>query len=359
MVQGHGVEAGEHADVGHHGGIVLGVAVAVGRDLVDDAHMEVRAALDDGLGVFGHALVEDDALGVEGIADGVEVAHADAAAAAGAQVMVDAGLVVVADADGRLGAIVRTGLAATAFFGVDAGLADAVHGHLARTAAAAHADVLDGTAEAGQLVPLEVGQADEDVGIHDGAADEGALEVVAAFQGHFHLVGALEAVGDDHLAAGAQGREAVLLGGGQMFQGVLAAAHIQGVAVGQEGAPAQGGHFVGHHLGEVGTQEGQVARLTEMDLDGHELVVHVDAVDAGLFDQFFQLVQQAGAHGAAHVGEIDFGSTHCRLFSSVEVRAPSRRTARTFGCYRPYWRPREKALPSGSPTRQYCFWPPS
>lgn len=45
MVESHGIEAGEHAEIRHHGGIVFTVAVAAGRDLVDDADMEMRTSV--------------------------------------------------------------------------------------------------------------------------------------------------------------------------------------------------------------------------------------------------------------------------------------------------------------------------
>lgn len=77
--------------------------------------------------------------------------------------------------------------------------------HLARAAAAAHAQVFDGAAEAGGLVPLEVVEADDDVRVHDGPADLGLLHIFAARHRHQRLVGALEAVGDDDLAAGGKG----------------------------------------------------------------------------------------------------------------------------------------------------------
>ena len=53
--------------------------------------------------------------------------------------------------------------------------------HLAGAAAAAHADVLQRAAEAGRFVALEVRQADEDVGVHDGAANLGGLAVLEMF----------------------------------------------------------------------------------------------------------------------------------------------------------------------------------
>ena len=84
--------------------------------------------------------------------------------------------------------------------------------HLARAGAAAHADVLDGAAKAGGLVALEVGQADEDIGVHDGAADLGRLAVFAVGHRHLDLIGAAQAVADEDLAARGHGPEAVLPG---------------------------------------------------------------------------------------------------------------------------------------------------
>ena len=120
-----------------------------------------------------------------------------------------------------------------------AGLAGSVLLHLARAGAAAHADVLDGTAEAGGLVALEVGQADEDVRVHDGAADLGRLAVFAVRHRHLHFIGAAQAVTDEDLAAGRHGPESRSHGHGvEVLQGILAAARVEGVAVGEEGHAA-------------------------------------------------------------------------------------------------------------------------
>ena len=67
---------------------------------------------------------------------------------------------------------------------------------------ATHADVLDGSAKAGHFMPLKVGEADENIGIHNGAANLGFLDIFTVRDGHIGLVGALEAIGDDDLAAG-------------------------------------------------------------------------------------------------------------------------------------------------------------
>ena len=182
--------------------------------------------------------------------------------------------------------------------------------HLARTGTAAHADVLDGPAEAGRFVALEVGQADEHIRVHDGTADLGGLAVFAARHRHLHLIGAAQAVGDEHLTAGSHGPEAVELGTGQVLQRVLAAARVQGVAVGQKGQTTLLLAQVCHYLGVVRAQESQVAQLTKVHLDGHELAVHVDVLDAGGNAHPAQLFQQAGAHRTAEIGIINVGCFH-------------------------------------------------
>ena len=82
------------------------------------------------------------------------------------------------------------------------GLAGVVLLHFSGPAAAAHADVLQRAAEARLLVALEMAQGDEHVGVHHGPADPGLLHIFAAAHRHLRLVVALEAVGDDDLAAG-------------------------------------------------------------------------------------------------------------------------------------------------------------
>ena len=182
---------------------------------------------------------------------------------------------------------------------------------LASAGAAAHADVLDGAAEAGHLVALEVGQADEHVRIHDGAADVSLLDVFAALHRHRHVVRALQAVADEDRAAHGQRREAVLPGALQVLQRILAAAGIHGVAVGQEGVSALFLHQIRHRAGIVRAQEAQVAQLAEVHLDGHELAVHVNLADPGLLHQLLQLAHQAAAaHCDAKIRKINLRILH-------------------------------------------------
>ena len=82
-----------------------------------------------------------------------------------------------------------------------------------------------------------------------------------------------------------------------MLQGVLPAAGVHGVAVGEEGAAAQLLHHVHHRPGIVGPEEAHVAQLAEVHLDGHELAVQVQLLDPGRPDQLLQLGGQAVAEG--------------------------------------------------------------
>ena len=182
--------------------------------------------------------------------------------------------------------------------------------HLARAGTAAHADVLDGAAEAGGLVALEMGQADKDIGVHDGAADLGGLAVFAIWHRHLNLIGAAQTVADQDLAAGGHGPEAVLLRTGQVLQRILAAARIQGVAVGQEGQAALLLAQVGHDLGVVGAQVSQIAHLTEVHLDGDEPAVHVNVPDARRKAEATQLLGQAGAHRTAEIRKVNSRCFH-------------------------------------------------
>ena len=315
LIQCHRVKGGKHADIRQDGGIVLAVAVAVGADVLHQTDVEAGAACADGGGILGHLAVQHLVGAVVLRVDGVKVAGTDAAAAALALCLINDGLVVLVVGDGVRAALLGAAVAAAAQALLHRRVTGSVLLHLARAGTAAHADILDGTAEAGGLVALEVGQADEHIRVHDGTADLGGLAVFAARHRHLHLIGAAQTVGDEHLTAGGHGPEAVELGTGQVFQRVLAAARVQGVAVGQERQTALLLAQVGHGLGVVGAQVSQVAQLPEMHFDGHELAVHVNVLDAGGDAQTAQLFRQADLDGTAEIRVIDLGCFHCVFLS--------------------------------------------
>lgn len=147
-------------------------------------------------------------------------------------------------------------------------------------------------------------QRDKHIGVHNGAADLGVLHILAADHGNLHLIAALQPVADDDLAAGGHGVEAVEHGAVHVIQGVLAPAHIQGVAVGEERLTAPFLHKIRHGPRPIGAQERQVSRLAEVQLDGHELILKVDIAHTGGLHQAGQLLLEIFMHVGPQVGEV-------------------------------------------------------
>ena len=213
------------------------------------------------------------------------------------------GAVVLSKGNRALSTDPGTGMAAPALVLVHRGLAGVVLFHLAGAASAAHAQVFQRAAEPGALVPLEMNQVDHHVRVHHRPADLGGLAVDAAHHRHLHLVGAFQAVRNDHRASGGQRAEPVFPGGFNVLHRVFAAAHIQGVAVGQERDTALGLDHLHHRARPVGPQVGQVARLTKIDLDGHKLLFQIQLGEPGCVQQAAQFVLQAGARHRPQIGK--------------------------------------------------------
>ena len=92
-----------------------------------------------------------------------------------------------------------------------------MHLHLPGAGAAAHADILDRTADPGVFMALEMGQRDDDIRIHQRPADLGLFNIVAPLDGNGNLIVALQAVGDQDMAACGILRKAVLVSGFDML----------------------------------------------------------------------------------------------------------------------------------------------
>ena len=156
-------------------------------------------------------------------------------------------------------------------------------------------------------MPFEVGQGNEHVRVHHGAANFGLLHIFTALHGDSHLVVALQTVGDDDVAAGGIGGEAVDIGRFQMIQRIFAAADIQGVAVGQEGLAPLTFHQISHGFSPVGPEVSHVARLSKVHFDGYIFAVHVNVAKTGGHHQTGQLLGKVlPPCGAAEVCKINF-----------------------------------------------------
>ena len=321
-VQRHRVKAGEHPHVRNDSRVILTVAVAVRRNLVDDIDMESRAAVHHSLGVLGHLAVQLVVGGIVAVIYGVKIACTDAAAAAHTFAVVDARFAVFIKSNGSVRAVFHAHAAAPANAFVHVRLTRAMHVHLSCARTAAHADILDGAAEARALVPFEVGQRNEYIRIHHGAADMGLPDVFAAAHGHVHLIRPLQAVCNNDLAAGGKWRKPVFISRFDMVQRIFAAPHIQRVAVCQKRAAAQLFHGVRNGLCKIGPQVRKVARFAEMDFDSGIFILKIDLSDARFEDQPLEFLLQVRARQRTHVCKIYFRGFHsCSLTFSVQLCA--------------------------------------
>ena len=305
LVERDGIERGEHADVGQDRRVIFAVTVAVRRDVTRDADVEAWAILTDGLRVLRHAAVEDVGGVPDLVVERVERTRADAAAAALAKLLVDDRLVLNVGNRVRA-AFLRAATTAAAKLLMHADLARRMLLHLARAAAAAHADVLDRAAETRLLVPLEVREADEDVGVHDGAADLRRLQHAGVLDRHFQLVRAAQTVADDDLTARRRRVEAVDVRAVEMLGRMAAAAWIERVAVRQERNALFLLYEVGDGLRVLRAKEREVAEFAEVHLDGDEAALKLDRLEAHRKTQTLQLLRQARADVRAEIGEINF-----------------------------------------------------
>ena len=295
LVQSHRVKGREHADVGQNRCVVIAMTVAVGGNIHGQIDMEAGTVLAHGLGVFCHLAVQLVAGIPFIVADGVEGAGADAAAAALADILVDMGLVVFIG-DGIGAAFLGAAAAAPAQRFIHDAFPGRMLFHFTGPAAAAHTDILQRAAEPRHFMSFKMGQTDKHVRIHDSASDFRFFHVHAVLNRNLCFVRAPQTVCNNDLAAGCSGIETVQVRAVHMLRRMPAAAWIEGIAVCQEGDPALFLHQIGNHLRVLGTQERHVAQFAEMHFDSDKLAFHIDLLNACHKAEGFQLLQQAYAH---------------------------------------------------------------
>ena len=118
-----------------------------------------------------------------------------------------------------------------------------------------------------------------------------------------------------------------------MLQCILSASRIQRVAVRQERAAALFLADVGDTFCILRAQVREVAELAEMHLDGDELVLHVDVLDASGQAEAAELVRDARADGAAEIGEPDFRFAHVLFLLQKKRFLPSKYISFSGGCH--------------------------
>ena len=208
LVQCYRIKGGQHAEVRQDRSVIFPVAVAVGGNVHDQADMETGLSAADGGGVFRHFTSQHISGCVEGRMDGIKGAGADTSSAALADILHDK--CFAAFVGDRVGtAFPGAFTAGTAQIRTDDRLAVAVLLHFSGPASAAHAQIFDRTAEAGHFMSLEVIEGDDDIRVIQCTADISLFAVFTAGNGNGDVIGSLQAVADDDIAACGDAVEAV------------------------------------------------------------------------------------------------------------------------------------------------------
>ena len=94
-----------------------------------------------------------------------------------------------------------------------------------------------------------------------------------------------------------------------MVKGVLTAADIKGVAVGEKRFASKLPHIVHHDLCILRPEMGEIAEFPKVDLDGGIVIRKVDLFKPGPFQQPVQLLRQRLAGGG-----VEIGKEYCAFF---------------------------------------------
>jgi hypothetical protein len=186
FVQGDRVKTRENSDVRHYGGVIFTMAIAIGRNLINNIDVEIRTSIQNRLAVFDHFEVDILVGGTVRVRDGMKITRTDAAPAANAAVVVNKRLFVFSKGNGAVGAEFCANPAANADSLLYIRFSAVVHQHFAGPAARSHTDIFDGAPKTCQFVSLEMVKGNQNIRIHYRPAYQGRFTVHAAGNGNFH-----------------------------------------------------------------------------------------------------------------------------------------------------------------------------
>jgi len=278
-------------------------------------------AMQNGIDVFRDLLVERVVGALEHGARSAIHADCDTLPAADTLRVVDDGLVVSVPSDRDLRARKDAGTASGALDNVDTRLGFRMHLHLATPRTTAHAEIFERAAEAGLLMPLEVRERDDDVGIGNCSTDLGCFTALE-MNGNLAVIRALEAVGNDNVCPDGDTVEAVLLGGLQVIDRIGTASRIQRITVRKKGPATKFADQLDDPRHIVGANIGEIARLSQVQLERNELVLEVDALDAGCPHQRLGLVQKIVTRTRTQVREPHLRRVHACSIAACSHRSP-------------------------------------
>ena len=170
--------------------------------------MEAGTVLTDSHRIFCHLPVQQLVCTAVFIVDCIKAACSDTASAALTFVVID-NRFSIQICNRIASALLCTASAAAAFFQIDSRLSAGMLLHLACTAAAAHADIFDGTAKSGRFMSLKVRQADKNIRIHNCTSDLRCRTILCIRNRYFYLVRTPQTVSDQNLTACCDGIKAV------------------------------------------------------------------------------------------------------------------------------------------------------
>ena len=173
-------------------------AVTLGRDVHDEADVEIGLTFQDRFRVFVDLVVQVLGGVPIGYDSSLMLAKRNALATTYAFGVVDFGLAIV-QMDGVVCTMFHADVATNTVVSIDFGLGCTVQLQLATYAGATHTQVLQRTSKAGLLMPLEVVHADHDVGIRNGCTNFRSLAILSVDL-DLPIVRTFQTIGNDHVA---------------------------------------------------------------------------------------------------------------------------------------------------------------
>ena len=298
LIQSQRICRRKHTDIGQDRSIILGVAVAVGRDIQHQRDMEVRTTIHHSLCILGHTTVQELGSLLILKRDGIKVTSTQTTAATYAVVGVNLHLAGIGiEIKSVVSALRKTLHTTTTTLLADARLATAMLVGLTRTRSATHTDILNRATKTCHLMALEVVKADEDIGIHYGATDLCTLDILTAHNGNIHIVRALQTITNNDRATNSQGSKSILPSAIEVLNSIFTATRIHRITIGKERLATQRLYGFNHRASVVRTQVRDITQLTEVHLDGNELTIHINICKTCFKNQLAQLCRKTVSVG--------------------------------------------------------------
>ena len=209
-------------------------------------------------------------------------------------------------------AMVLANLAADALVFLNPRLSSSVHVSFSGYTTRPHAYILERTTKSGLFVALKMRETDDDIRLGDGCTNT-RLRAVFALDIDDSFVFSAQAIGNDHIGPSSNRIETIHHSRMQVVHGIIAAATIERIGIGEKRLTAQFTNHADDHSGIVRTDIRQVAVFAKMNLYGHILIFKVDFFESGLSHHSFEFLQQTIAWSGAEIGEIHGRGSHTNM----------------------------------------------